>query len=253
MYLDPSQKPGVAPRPYDISLIETPMALFIGGYDGLLDIPSLLQHTPLDTYVYFEPTYEHMDYIWAEDAVLPGKTFENVLAFLKKHEDTSSIHADEKAMNRRFGHAHPQQLISRVLQEEEEPTQPSGLTDNEHDLLAQESQLGGYLEFRPVHIRQEEEDRYTDTDRGRSLRRWKWLLLTLRRTHTQNATPDASAGHNVLIDTQLIRSVYRRMQNIPEFSSLRGEAEAILENRITNGESADDSEESQSSSPNQHI
>lgn len=40
MYMDPSQRTGASPQPYDISLIETPMALFLGGWDGLLDLPS---------------------------------------------------------------------------------------------------------------------------------------------------------------------------------------------------------------------
>ena len=188
-----------------------------------------------------------MDFIWAEDAVKPGRSFENILAFLKQHENMSQHHTDHRAMLARFGRPTPQTLFSRMLPKGSLGTSSEGYFDSgleRDDMLESEDPLGGYLEFRPRDLEHVVESRSTHEEKDRSRRRWKWLLLTLARESEEcmalTYPTTISSSH---LDTQLVRSVYRRFQGIPDISTCPDKAEQLLENRYTGSSSPEEGEE----------
>jgi hypothetical protein len=50
---------------YHPSQIKCPMALFCGDRDTVPDTEWLLSQVPKATIIYKEPTYEHLDFLWA--------------------------------------------------------------------------------------------------------------------------------------------------------------------------------------------
>ncbi|CAG8731769.1 5456_t:CDS:2, partial [Racocetra persica] len=63
--------------------ITTPIAVFYGGCDSLLDITMLLEQIPKPVFVKEIPEYEHLDLIWASD--INHKVFPVIFHLLRKY------------------------------------------------------------------------------------------------------------------------------------------------------------------------
>ena len=71
---------------YEISDISTKVAVFAGGADALIDphfIEEELTKNGNHISTYIEPSYEHLDLLWADDA--HSKIFPKIIQLLKKH------------------------------------------------------------------------------------------------------------------------------------------------------------------------
>jgi lysosomal acid lipase/cholesteryl ester hydrolase len=67
---------------YHPSQIKCPMALFCGDRDTVPDTEWLLKEVPAPTYVHREPTYEHLDFLWAHNA--PERVYSKVIELIEK-------------------------------------------------------------------------------------------------------------------------------------------------------------------------
>ncbi|CAG8557611.1 12684_t:CDS:10, partial [Cetraspora pellucida] len=76
--------------------ITTPIAIFYGGCDSLLDITMLLEQIPKPVLVREIPEYEHLDFIWASD--ISHKVFPVIFYLLRKyniHDNDITYSSDE--------------------------------------------------------------------------------------------------------------------------------------------------------------
>lgn len=71
----------VLPR-YPLERITVPMRLFYGGLDNLPDVDWMRQTLQKGTYFQCEDSYEHLDFLWADDVV--ERVYRNVVACLPK-------------------------------------------------------------------------------------------------------------------------------------------------------------------------
>lgn len=83
-----SPSPDWPPPLYDTRVITCPIGAFIGGADTILDSERLPMVLPDSAYIYEDPAYEHLDFMWAADA--PLTAFPAVLRFLGRHVATRS-------------------------------------------------------------------------------------------------------------------------------------------------------------------
>ena len=111
VYMDDSQHSLEAcPPKYDVRAIGTPLAVFMGGKDTVVDAASSVQLLPRDAYVFFEPQYSHLDFKWARGLARPGRAFESLVAFLHKASPEASQHTDTEHMKSLFGSVQPRLL-----------------------------------------------------------------------------------------------------------------------------------------------
>ncbi|CAG8728421.1 19776_t:CDS:2, partial [Cetraspora pellucida] len=77
--------------------ITTPIAIFYGGCDSLLDITMLLEQIPKPVIVREIPEYEHLDFIWASD--INHKVFPVIFYLLRKyniHDDNDITYSSDE-------------------------------------------------------------------------------------------------------------------------------------------------------------
>ena len=111
VYMDDSQDALQAcPPKYDVSSISTPLAVFVGGQDTVVDAAGSVRLLPPDAYVFFEPTYSHLDFKWARGLARPGRAFESLVAFLYRASPTAAQHASSGVMMGLFGSQQPKML-----------------------------------------------------------------------------------------------------------------------------------------------
>jgi pimeloyl-ACP methyl ester carboxylesterase len=85
----PSEKPASRPdTPYDINNVSCPVAIFAGDADGLIDVTDIHAHMPNCVYHHVEPSYEHLDIIWADTA--PRKIFPKIRAVMHAYEQNAN-------------------------------------------------------------------------------------------------------------------------------------------------------------------
>jgi len=60
------------------------MALFYGGRDNLPDTEWLLKQVPAPTFVHREETFEHLDFLWAQNA--PERVYTKVIELIEKKD-----------------------------------------------------------------------------------------------------------------------------------------------------------------------
>ncbi|KAF9313351.1 cholesterol esterase [Podila horticola] len=71
------------PHPFPTNQIATPIAIFYGGEDTLVDIQGLLSDLPELVGVWEVPDYEHLDFLWAEG--LDKHVYPYILELLESH------------------------------------------------------------------------------------------------------------------------------------------------------------------------
>ena len=71
------------PVKYPTRNIKTPIVLLYGGSDSLVDINVMLEGLPRGTVAKAIPTYEHLDFLWAED--VDRQVFGHVFEALEKY------------------------------------------------------------------------------------------------------------------------------------------------------------------------
>lgn len=76
---------GQQPPRYDFSHCSIPLACFVGGKDTIIDVIGLTAQLPDTAYLYYEPEYNHLDFLWARGLTDPGRAFESLLAWLGEH------------------------------------------------------------------------------------------------------------------------------------------------------------------------
>jgi len=69
---------------YHPSQIKCPMALFYGGRDNLPDTEWLLKQVPAPTFVHREETFEHLDFLWAQNA--HERVYSKVIELIEKKD-----------------------------------------------------------------------------------------------------------------------------------------------------------------------
>jgi len=107
-FMDDSQQSLQACPPlYDVKAITAPIAVFMGGKDSVVDALASIQLLPAHTYVFFEPTYSHLDFKWARGLSRPGRAFESLLAFLHSASPEAAEQAREDDMMRLLGTPSP--------------------------------------------------------------------------------------------------------------------------------------------------
>mmetsp|Transcript_30192 Transcript_30192/g.48755 ORF Transcript_30192/g.48755 Transcript_30192/m.48755 type:complete len:428 (-) Transcript_30192:201-1484(-) len=80
----------VQPPSYPLFQLQCPTAVFYGGKDTIPNIKNLLAALPATCFIHEEPTYEHLDFLWAHSA---HTVYEKVLSLV--HEATSNHHLVE--------------------------------------------------------------------------------------------------------------------------------------------------------------
>ncbi|KAF9024879.1 cholesterol esterase [Haplosporangium bisporale] len=89
------------PHPFPTNQITTPIAIFYGGEDTLVDIQGLLSDLPELVGVWEVPNYEHLDFLWAEG--LDKHVYPYILELLESHSFNGHISTESdkrKAMKR---------------------------------------------------------------------------------------------------------------------------------------------------------
>ncbi|KAF9151429.1 cholesterol esterase [Linnemannia schmuckeri] len=77
------------PHPFPTNQIATPIAIFYGGNDSLVDIKALLSDLPDLVGVWEVPDYEHLDFLWAEG--LDKHVYPHILELLETHSFNGHI------------------------------------------------------------------------------------------------------------------------------------------------------------------
>jgi len=72
---------------YQLSRIQTPIALFHGGEDSLADVNELLKNLPTPIYQQCEEEYEHLDFLWAKNVHI--NVHPTILRLLQEYNNTS--------------------------------------------------------------------------------------------------------------------------------------------------------------------
>ena len=75
--------PHRVPSRYDITTIQLPIAVFVGGRDSVIDAKKLLTLLPPTAEVHRFPLFEHLDMFWADDA--KNCVFPKLAEFLSRH------------------------------------------------------------------------------------------------------------------------------------------------------------------------
>ncbi|KAG0338985.1 cholesterol esterase [Podila humilis] len=87
------------PHPFPTNQITTPIAIFYGGEDTLVDIRSLLSDLPELVGVWEVPEYEHLDFLWAEG--LERHVYPYILELLESHSFNGHVsNSSEKKRSR---------------------------------------------------------------------------------------------------------------------------------------------------------
>ncbi|KAG0059475.1 cholesterol esterase [Linnemannia elongata] len=81
------------PHPFPTNQISTPIAIFYGGNDSLVDIQVLLSDLPEVVGVWEVPAYEHLDFLWAEG--LDKYVYPHILELLESHSFNGHISTDK--------------------------------------------------------------------------------------------------------------------------------------------------------------
>ncbi|KAG0221391.1 cholesterol esterase [Mortierella sp. GBA43] len=71
------------PHPFPTNQITTPIAIFYGGNDSLVDLKSLHEDIPEPVGIWEVPNYEHLDFLWAEG--LEEHVYPHIFRLLEKH------------------------------------------------------------------------------------------------------------------------------------------------------------------------
>ncbi|KAG0078855.1 cholesterol esterase [Podila epicladia] len=89
------------PHPFPTNQISTPIAIFYGGKDTLVNIKSLVSDLPELVGVWEVPNYEHLDFLWAEG--LDKYVYPSILELLESHSFNGHVSTESekrKAMKR---------------------------------------------------------------------------------------------------------------------------------------------------------
>ncbi|KAG0203100.1 cholesterol esterase [Mortierella sp. GBA30] len=92
------------PHPFPTNQISTPIAIFYGGNDTLVDIQALITDLPEVVGVWEVPNYEHLDFLWAEG--LDKHVYPQILQLLESHSFNGHISNDKdnrKTRSKRSG------------------------------------------------------------------------------------------------------------------------------------------------------
>ncbi|KAF9945680.1 cholesterol esterase, partial [Modicella reniformis] len=87
---------GHCPHPFPTNQITTPIAIFYGGNDTLVDIGSLRLALPELVGIWEVPNYEHLDFLWAEG--LEEHVYPHVLQLLENHSFNGHVSSNEAKM-----------------------------------------------------------------------------------------------------------------------------------------------------------
>lgn len=78
------------PPVYDVTKVETPVAIFSGGHDWLADPADVRNLVPQLRNVRSNkniPEWEHLDFIWAMDA--PSKCYNDIISMIRSDMESS--------------------------------------------------------------------------------------------------------------------------------------------------------------------
>ncbi|KAG0291120.1 cholesterol esterase, partial [Dissophora globulifera] len=81
------------PHPFPTNQITTPIAIFYGANDTLVDIKGLLSDLPDLVGIWEVPEYEHLDFLWAEG--LDKHVYPHILQLLESHSFNGHISSPE--------------------------------------------------------------------------------------------------------------------------------------------------------------
>lgn len=69
---------------YDLTRLTVPTAIFYGGQDTVIDVDALVKELPNVVKIYKEESFEHLDVVWADKAVMT--IFPQVVEVLRAQE-----------------------------------------------------------------------------------------------------------------------------------------------------------------------
>ncbi|KAF9285664.1 cholesterol esterase [Mortierella alpina] len=88
------------PHPFPTNQISTPIAIFYGGNDTLVDIQALIADLPEVVGVWEVPNYEHLDFLWAEG--LDKHVYPQILQLLETHSFNGHMSSQEEGRKTRI-------------------------------------------------------------------------------------------------------------------------------------------------------